>query len=71
MSIWRFYIGDFIRIIDINNHQHTGVIICMLGAEEVDEKEDFISIETEDGQIGFYAHDIKSIEYAKEIAAVV
>lgn len=65
INIWDFYIEDYVSIIDSKGIEYKGVIVCMLGADEVDEGEDYLALLTNEKQVDFYKSDIKDIQLAQ------
>lgn len=62
INIWKFYIGDYVSIIDNNEKEYMGTIVCLLGADEVDEGEDYLALSSDGRQISFYKSEIKDIK---------
>lgn len=67
INIWEFYIGDYVSIIDNNGKEYMGTIVCLLGADEVDEGEDYLALSSDGRQIGFYKREIKDIKSAQTL----
>ncbi len=61
MDLWD-YIYSYVRLKLKTGETFTGDVIAVFGAEEVEEREDSLSLEVRQGQIyGFFASEIQTI----------
>ena len=61
MDLWD-YIYSFVRLKLKTGERYTGDVIAVFDAEEVEEREDSLSLEVRQGQIyGFFTSEIQTI----------
>ncbi len=63
INIWDYADANKVKIIDINDKEYEGKVVCITDTEETyDDKEDSITIEIKGEYIGFLQSEIKEIK---------